>query len=617
MVLIGRINNESCSWKHCINQYNKFSPLLNKTIDTISSKRKLIAPQLNNTSFLKDITYEEKYTIKNQSSIIEKVKNLTKDDSTKKSKEESGDIISRKIRIYPKNTEYLDKLFNYDRLLYNKTLSFIKEYNAEAYKLYDKNMTELNTLINTKKELIEKLKNNKNYNEDDYIYWEIILNNSVKYEKEKLKKSLKFPKLSEIRKELIHNSSTLLKKYPILKEETVYDFRDNSIQKCLNNYTSNFAKNNKFDIKFRSKKNDSRKNTSIEIPSKYYNTTGKDWWKGVMDYRTMECCDKNLDILPNSITQTTKESIDETKKLMDDISKNIDSLQEKLKKEYSNTLEKDINKLNKLKIKYNSYILQNRKYRKDKKYNKLPSKINHTCRILRTANREYYIVYVFDKSDILEEDTSIDNVISIDPGVRRFITGFDINENSIVELDYEDKYKDKLIKLNKSINQLKILIDNSSKTDNTLNTLNTSNKREIKHKLRNKLKKVYFNKLNKLDNIVTNMHRNFAKYLCKNYSNIIIPKLNFHTMDKLNKTSKKELINYSQCKFVDWLITKAKQFTNCKVIVANESYTTLVCSFCGHTNEKYTSKILDCSNCKIKADRDFNSARNILYKTIC
>jgi RNase P protein component len=42
----------------------------------------------------------------------------------------------------------------------------------------------------------------------------------------------------------------------------------------------------------------------------------------------------------------------------------------------------------------------------------------------------------------------------------------------------------------------------------------------------------------RINNLVTEMHNKLIKFLCINYKFVIIPRLNFHNIKKLNKKSK-------------------------------------------------------------------------------
>lgn len=52
-----------------------------------------------------------------------------------------------------------------------------------------------------------------------------------------------------------------------------------------------------------------------------------------------------------------------------------------------------------------------------------------------------------------------------------------------------------------------------------------------------------------------------------------------------------------------------------KIILVNERYTSMTCSFCGE-HEKPNDRIYSCKNCNITCDRDINASKNILMRGI-
>ena len=86
-------------------------------------------------------------------------------------------------------------------------------------------------------------------------------------------------------------------------------------------------------------------------------------------------------------------------------------------------------------------------------------------------------------------------------------------------------------------------------------------------------------------------------------------------MKKLNKKSKNKLKTYRHCEFLNKLITKAKEYSNCKVIEVNEAYTTQTCCNCGFEKKDVgISKLFKCDKCNTELLRDLNGACNIFIR---
>ena len=182
--------------------------------------------------------------------------------------------------------------------------------------------------------------------------------------------------------------------------------------------------------------------------------------------------------------------------------------------------------------------------------------------------------------------------ISLDPGVRTFLTGY--------------------------------AFDNTDNTNATEYHIGTNNDRISK--LLNKLDKPVHNKgykkyqqriRDKIKNSIDDLHWKTANFLCRNYYNIAIGKINTQSCisnetSTLSNMTKRLLVSLSHFKFRQRLEYKAKEYL-CNLKIVDESYTSKTCSSCGNVkNDLGGNKVYDCTNCKFNIDRDVNGARNIL-----
>jgi len=198
----------------------------------------------------------------------------------------------------------------------------------------------------------------------------------------------------------------------------------------------------------------------------------------------------------------------------------------------------------------------------------------HDIKIIKTITNKYYLCVPYDK----EVSTNTrENVISIDPGVRTFLTCYD-PEGKVVEFSDND------------------VID-------ALRGHIRYDKRLGHEKLKNK---------------ITDMHRKISSYLTKKYKNIILPEFRSHKIlseGHLSHNTNFRLQALSHYKFRTCLIAKAES-SGCNVHICNESYTTKTCGRCFEINEIGASKTYKCNSCGLVADRDIHAARNILIKQI-
>jgi len=199
-----------------------------------------------------------------------------------------------------------------------------------------------------------------------------------------------------------------------------------------------------------------------------------------------------------------------------------------------------------------------------------------------TTTDEYYL-YAPSKLKKIDDD-QINDTISLDPGLRTFLTG--VSNTKGVQI------------CNNLMPKLELYLNKIGKTKNP-----KSHKRHYK----------------KITNYVDELHWKSINYLVKNYKNILIGNMsskstNRNSTSKLSPTVKKMLQYSSIFKFRQRLKFKCFQY-NRNYIEVNESYTSKTCSMCGVIKENLGSnKTFECKSCKTVMDRDINGSRNIYYK---
>jgi putative transposase len=186
-------------------------------------------------------------------------------------------------------------------------------------------------------------------------------------------------------------------------------------------------------------------------------------------------------------------------------------------------------------------------------------------------------------------------LISLDPGVRSFLTFYDgesygeIGKNTNIKLKRMSKQMDKI---DKKISEEKKFFKKCK--------LN-----KAKAKLQEKKK-----------DIVDDLHKKACSFL-KHYEYVLLPEFKVKGMvNSLPKTVKRSLLDLSHFKFKMRLIQKTSE-TGSKILICNEILTSKTCTNCGEINRGLgKQKNFSCPNCKINLDRDFNGARNILLRAL-
>ena len=126
----------------------------------------------------------------------------------------------------------------------------------------------------------------------------------------------------------------------------------------------------------------------------------------------------------------------------------------------------------------------------------------------------------------------------------------------------------------------------------------------------------------KVKNIIRDHHWKTALFFCRNFENIVIPKMNVKSLQKSmkqfynGKITMRRLMQLSHCKFLERLKFKAQEYQR-NVIIVDESYTSKTCANCGAEHPKLGGgEIFSCVYCKHVIERDVNGARSILIKAL-
>ena len=238
-----------------------------------------------------------------------------------------------------------------------------------------------------------------------------------------------------------------------------------------------------------------------------------------------------------------------------------------------------------------SLLKKDKKLKVKKKYKKYENYIPSSDSIILKDGKNYYLLFTKEKEKINITEKK-NNIISLDPGIKKFQSFYDTNgyvgEFGNIEL------KKKLFKTEKKIDKL----------------MSISTKQK-KLRLRNKCYKLR----TKAKNIISDFHWKLSSFLCKNYKVILLPIFKSKKMRKnLDNISNRVLNLYSHYKFKERMIYQSNKY-NCQLIIVDESYTTKTCGCCGMINNFIgNSNIFWCSSCKIELERDYQAARNILIK---
>ena len=212
--------------------------------------------------------------------------------------------------------------------------------------------------------------------------------------------------------------------------------------------------------------------------------------------------------------------------------------------------------------------------------------LKHDCRLQK--NKNGYILFVPENIPT-KINPNKKNIISLDPGLRAYQTGYVLNKDKTVEcVEYGSNFIDEIKPIFKRI-----------KPD-------TPRIRKYNQRLYNKIR-------HKIDDLQWKL----AKELASGYNTVVIGNLSTKKVlskDQLYGETKNLLNLASHYRFRQRLKSKCEEYGT-KFVEQDESYTSKTCGSCGEIN--YTlgkSKLFTCP-CGFRIDRDINGARNILIKS--
>ncbi len=235
--------------------------------------------------------------------------------------------------------------------------------------------------------------------------------------------------------------------------------------------------------------------------------------------------------------------------------------------------------------------------------------IKSDCKVYYDYYLKSYKLLIPEKQvDFKEIKEELKPVISLDPGLRTFMTG--LSKNEVLDI-----FETKDSKLEKYV---KNLIDYENNKKRSKGSFRSKDKKKKIYRRRNyKMKTLR----RKILNFVTELHWKTANYLTKNYKNILLGDMSSkgivsNQKSNLQSVSKRMTYALSFHKFRQRLSHKCQQRGNLLYNV-NEKYTSKTCSFCGGYNENLGgNKVFKCPHCHKEIDRDANSCRNILIKSL-
>ena len=207
-------------------------------------------------------------------------------------------------------------------------------------------------------------------------------------------------------------------------------------------------------------------------------------------------------------------------------------------------------------------------------------------------NGRYFLIVPI-RTQIKKPDNQRLEFVSLDPGVRTFISYFSPEvSGKLGEGDFNRIYR-----LCRHVDRL------------------ISKRTKAKCKAKRNIRKAIDRIKWKIQDLVSELHHKIAYFLVTRFETIYLPTFETSQMaTKLTSKTARNMLTFRHYEFKQFLKFKAKEYS-ATVIDCCEAYTSKTCSFCGKIHNMGSKKILKCS-CGITVDRDLNGARGILLRAL-
>ena len=205
------------------------------------------------------------------------------------------------------------------------------------------------------------------------------------------------------------------------------------------------------------------------------------------------------------------------------------------------------------------------------------------------------------------------HAIALDPGVRTFQTGFD-DEGTAIEFGTKTDNR-----------RIFALCQHLDALESRRSAKRTGDPKRFvhAHKKRANMKRAAGRMRERIRNLVDELHKKMALWLCTNYDVVLIPEFQTARMARRreqrcigNKTARM-MYTWAHYRFRQRLLHKAREHRRCRVVLVREDYTSKTCGRCGRINRNLGgAETYRCasSTCGYVAGRDTSAARNILLR---
>lgn len=191
--------------------------------------------------------------------------------------------------------------------------------------------------------------------------------------------------------------------------------------------------------------------------------------------------------------------------------------------------------------------------------------------------------------------------IALDPGVRTFLTGYDPDGRAC---EWGRGDVGRVYRLCHALDKL----------------TSRAFSKGVDHHRRWRMRRAMGRIRGKIRDLVDDLHRRAAKWLCQEHAFVLLPEFETSRMirrgqRRLRSKTARAMATWSHYRFRQRLQSKTREYPGCRVVLVDEAYTSKTCGRCGRLNDKLGgSKVFRCAGCGLVADRDLHAARNIMLR---
>lgn len=230
--------------------------------------------------------------------------------------------------------------------------------------------------------------------------------------------------------------------------------------------------------------------------------------------------------------------------------------------------------------------------------------LKYDCKLILDSIGKYWLCVPYDKE--VDNQNSLESkgeCVALDPGVRTFQSFYSPGQGSTTcgEIGKND------------INRIYRLCEH-------LDALQSKKDKAINSKRKRRYRKAWLRLIQRIKNLVNEVHKKTALFLTRNFKTILLPKFETSQMvgngRNIGSKTARGMMTWAHYRFKEFLRGVCNR-TNTTLIDVTEEYTSKTCGQCGNLHPNLgRSKKYVCPACGMKMDRDINAARNIMLKYI-